>query len=107
MKHNTQHTLAHCISEGLLRTLYSVDDVSYQKLTEIIDKASEELQKQLKDTLVVDGVPSKITEMVSSRSANSSVINPSINGSINGGSFARIEEKSEEKSKGGWFSRNR
>jgi hypothetical protein len=47
MKHNTQHTLAHCISEGLLRTLYSVDDVSYQKLTEIIDKASDEIWLQI------------------------------------------------------------
>ena len=47
MKHNTQHTLAHCISEGLLRTLYAIDDVSYQKLTEIIDKASDEIWLQI------------------------------------------------------------
>jgi len=43
MKPNTQAILANCISEGLLRTLYSVDDVSYQKLTEIIDKANDEI----------------------------------------------------------------
>ena len=43
MKVNEQHTLAHCISEGLLRTLYSVDDVSHRKLAEIIDKASDNI----------------------------------------------------------------
>lgn len=43
MKANTQHALAHCIREGLLRTLYLIDDVSYQKLTEIIDKANDEI----------------------------------------------------------------
>lgn len=47
MKPNLQHTLAHCISEGLLRTLYSIDDVSYQKLAEIVDKASDEIWLQL------------------------------------------------------------
>jgi hypothetical protein len=47
MKPNTQSILANCISEGLLRTLYSVDDVSYQKLTEIIDKASDEIWLQI------------------------------------------------------------
>jgi len=57
--------------------------------------------------LVVDAAPSKITDVVSSSSANSSVSNPVINVSMNGNSFARIEEKSEDKSKGGWFSRNR
>jgi hypothetical protein len=57
--------------------------------------------------LVVDAAPSKITDVVSSSSANSSVSNPVNNVSMNGNSFARIEEKSEEKSKGGWFSRNR
>jgi hypothetical protein len=43
VKANTQHALAHCIREGLLRTLYLIDDVSYQKLTEIIDKANDEI----------------------------------------------------------------
>ena len=43
MKINKQHVLANCIGEGLLRTLYSVDDVSFQKLTEIIDKASDNI----------------------------------------------------------------
>lgn len=43
MRVNKQQTLAHCISEGLLRTLYSVDDVSFQKLTEIVDKASDNI----------------------------------------------------------------
>ncbi len=47
MKPNTQSILANCISEGLLRTLYSVDDVSYQKLTEIIDKASNAIWQEI------------------------------------------------------------
>jgi hypothetical protein len=54
MKHNTQHTLAHCISEGLLRTLYSVDDVSYQKLTEIIDKASDNIWLEIDSFFTFD-----------------------------------------------------
>jgi AcrR family transcriptional regulator len=90
---------------GQLMGCYTISKVRASKETFVSMVGT--LQKQLKDTLVVDGAPSKITDMVSSSSANSSVINPSINGSINGGSFARIEEKSEEKSKGGWFSRNR
>ena len=47
MQPNIQSILANCISEGLLRTLYSIDDVSYQKLAEIIDKASDEIWLQL------------------------------------------------------------
>jgi AcrR family transcriptional regulator len=90
---------------GQLMGCYTISKVRASKETFVSMVGT--LQKQLKDALVVDGAPSKITDMVSSSSANSSVINPSINGSINGGSFARIEEKSEEKSKGGWFSRNR
>ena len=90
---------------GQLMGCYTISKVRASKETFVSMVGT--LQKQLKDTLVVDGAPSKITDMVISSSANSSVINPSINGSINGGSFARIEEKSEEKSKGGWFSRNR
>jgi hypothetical protein len=54
MKHNTQHTLAHCISEGLLRTLYSVDDVSFQKLTEIIDKASDNIWLEIDSFFTFD-----------------------------------------------------
>jgi AcrR family transcriptional regulator len=90
---------------GQLMGCYTISKVRASKETFVSMVGT--LQKQLKDTLVVDAAPSKITDVVSSSSANSSVINPSINGSINGGSFARIEEKSEEKSKGGWFSRNR
>jgi hypothetical protein len=90
---------------GQLMGCYTISKVRASKETFVSMVGT--LQKQLKDTLVVDSAPSKITDVVSSISANSSVINPSINGSINGGSFARIEEKSEEKSKGGWFSRNR
>jgi AcrR family transcriptional regulator len=90
---------------GQLMGCYTISKVRASKETFVSMVGT--LQKQLKDTLVVDGAPSKITDVVSSSSDNSSVINPSINGSINGGSFARIEEKSEEKSKGGWFSRNR
>jgi len=47
MNVNKQQLLAHCISEGLLRTIYAVDDVSFQKLTEIIDKASDNIWLQL------------------------------------------------------------
>ena len=47
MQPNIQSILANCISEGLLRTLYSIDDVSYQKLAEIIDKASDEIWLQI------------------------------------------------------------
>jgi AcrR family transcriptional regulator len=90
---------------GQLMGCYTISKVRASKETFVSMVGT--LQKQLKDTWVVDSAPSKITDVVSSSSANSSVINPSINGSINGGSFARIEEKSEEKSKGGWFSRNR
>jgi hypothetical protein len=54
MQVNLQHTLAHCISEGLLRTLYSVDDVSYQKLTEIIDKASNEIWLEIDSFFTFD-----------------------------------------------------
>jgi AcrR family transcriptional regulator len=90
---------------GQLMGCYTISKVRASKETFVSMVGT--LQKQLKDTLVVDSAPSKITDVVSCISANSSVINPSINGSINGGSFARIEEKSEEKSKGGWFSRNR
>jgi AcrR family transcriptional regulator len=90
---------------GQLMGCYTISKVRASKETFVSMVGT--LQKQLKDTLVVDSAPSKITDVVSSSSANASVINPSINGSINGGSFARIEEKSEEKSKGGWFSRNR
>jgi TetR/AcrR family transcriptional repressor of nem operon len=90
---------------GQLMGCYTISKVRASKETFVSMVGT--LQKQLKDTLVVDSAPSKITDVVSSSSDNSSVINPSINGSINGGSFARIEEKSEEKSKGGWFSRNR
>jgi hypothetical protein len=47
MKPNTQAILANCISEGLLRTLYAIDDVSYQKLAEIVDKADSEIWLQI------------------------------------------------------------
>jgi hypothetical protein len=47
MKPNTQAILANCISEGLLRTLYAIDDVSYQKLREIVDKADNEIWLQI------------------------------------------------------------
>jgi hypothetical protein len=47
MKPNTQAILANCISEGLLRTLYAIDDVSYQKLAEIVDKADNEIWLQI------------------------------------------------------------
>jgi AcrR family transcriptional regulator len=90
---------------GQLMGCYTISKVRASKETFVSMVGT--LQKQLKDTLVVDAAPSKITDVISSSSANASVSNPSINGSISGGSFARIEEKSEEKSKGGWFSRNR
>jgi len=90
---------------GQLMGCYTISKVRASKETFVSMVGT--LQKQLKDTLVVDAAPSKITDVVSSISANASVSNPSMKGSINGGSFARIEEKSEEKSKGGWFSRNR
>jgi TetR/AcrR family transcriptional repressor of nem operon len=86
---------------GQLMGCYTISKVRASKETFVSMVGT--LQKQLKDTLVVDAAPSKITDVVSSSSANASVNNPS----INGGSFARIEEKSEEKSIGGWFSRNR
>lgn len=90
---------------GQLMGCYTISKVRASKETFVSMVGT--LQKQLKDTLVVDAAPSKITDVVSSSSANSSVSNPVNNVSMNGNSFARIEEKSEEKSKGGWFSRNR
>jgi len=54
MKPNVQYTLAHCISEGLLRTLYSVDDVSFQKLTEIVDKASDHIWLEIDSFFTFD-----------------------------------------------------
>ena len=86
---------------GQLMGCYTISKVRASKETFVSMVGT--LQKQLKDTLVVDAAPSKITDVISSSSTNASVSNPS----INGGSFARIEEKLEEKSKGGWFSRNR
>jgi hypothetical protein len=47
MKVNKQELLAHCISEGLLDTIYSVDDVSHQKLEEIVDKATHRIWSQI------------------------------------------------------------
>jgi hypothetical protein len=47
MKVNKQALLAYCISEGLLGTIYSVDDVSYQKLAEIVDKATDRIWSQI------------------------------------------------------------
>lgn len=90
---------------GQLMGCYTISKVRASKETFVSMVGT--LQKQLKDTLVVDAAPSKITDVVSSSSANSSVSNPVNNVSMNGNSLARIEEKSEEKSKGGWFSRNR
>lgn len=54
MKPKVQHVLANCISEGLLRTLYAVDDVSYQKLTEIIDKASDNIWLEIDSFFTFD-----------------------------------------------------
>jgi AcrR family transcriptional regulator len=90
---------------GQLMGCYTISKVRASKETFVSMVGT--LQKQLKDTLVVDSTPSKITDVVGSSSTNTSVNNPTNIGSMNGNSFARVEEKTEEKSKGGWFSRNR
>ena len=56
MKPNTQAILANCISEGLLRTLYAIDDVSYQKLAEIVDKADSEIWLQIDTYFTFDDI---------------------------------------------------
>lgn len=54
MNVNKKQLLAHCISERLLRTLYAVDDVSYQKLAEIVDKASDNIWLEIDSFFTFD-----------------------------------------------------
>jgi hypothetical protein len=66
------------------------------------------MQKQLKDALVIESSPSKSSDNVASNSmaSNTSRMERSEPNVVN--PFARTEEKTEEKpNKGGWFSRNR
>jgi hypothetical protein len=66
------------------------------------------MQKQLKDALVIETVASKSSDSVASTSMSSNASRIERSEPTVANPFNRTEEKTEEKSnKGGWFSRNR
>ncbi len=91
---------------GQLMGCYTISKVRASKETFVSMVGN--LQKQLKDALVVDAVASKSSDVpsnvgVSAPNTERMPSTPTINNPYN-----RVEEKTEEKpSRGGWFSRNR
>jgi len=89
---------------GQLMGCYTISKVRASKETFVSMVGT--MQKQLKDVLVVDSVAGKMSDGAAT-SASSSVDRPESTINVVN-PFARVEEKTEEKSnRGGWFSRNR
>ena len=91
---------------GQLMGCYTISKVRASKETFVSMVGN--LQKQLKDALVVDAVASKSSDVPSNVGVSVSNVERMPSTSTINNPYNRVEEKTEEKpSRGGWFSRNR
>lgn len=91
---------------GQLMGCYTISKVRASKETFV--SMIGNMQKQLKDALVIETLASKSSDSVASTSMSSNASRIERSEPTVANPFNRTEEKTEEKSnKGGWFSRNR